>query len=91
MTRYAHPHQALCHFCVAGPGNRGGDARVCPLVHRARLGGVRRAPATCRDHRIVSARTIGSHIKKLRRQLGQRPPGRDLVHSVYGVGYRYGE
>jgi len=42
-----------------------------------------------RDHRIVSDRTIDSHVKKLRRKLGQLLPERELIHSVYGVGYRY--
>jgi two-component system response regulator BaeR len=43
------------------------------------------------DHRIVSDRTIDSHIKKLRRKLADLAPGLDLIHSVYGVGYRYEE
>jgi two-component system response regulator BaeR len=42
------------------------------------------------DHRIVSGRTIDSHVKKLRRRLAEiLPPHRALIHSVYGVGYRY--
>ena len=43
------------------------------------------------DHRIVSDRTIDSHIKKLRRKLEDLVPDLDLIHSVYGVGYRYEE
>ena len=43
------------------------------------------------DHRIVSDRTIDSHIKKLRRKLDDLVPDLDLIHSVYGVGYRYEE
>jgi two-component system response regulator BaeR len=43
------------------------------------------------DHRVVSDRTIDSHVKKLRRKLAELVPGRELVHSVYGVGYRYEE
>jgi two-component system, OmpR family, response regulator BaeR len=42
-----------------------------------------------RDHRVVSDRTIDSHIKKLRRRLEELLPERELIHSVYGVGYRY--
>jgi two-component system response regulator BaeR len=42
-----------------------------------------------RDHRIVSDRTIDSHVKKLRRKITQLMPDRELIHSVYGVGYRY--
>jgi two-component system, OmpR family, response regulator BaeR len=41
------------------------------------------------DHRVVSDRTIDSHVKKLRRRLAELLPNRELVHSVYGVGYRY--
>lgn len=43
------------------------------------------------DQRIVSDRTIDSHVKKLRRKLTALVPDRELVHSVYGVGYRYEE
>jgi two-component system response regulator BaeR len=41
------------------------------------------------DHRIVSDRTVDSHVKKLRRRLTELLPEADLIHSVYGVGYRY--
>lgn len=41
------------------------------------------------DGRIVSDRTIDSHIKKLRRKLRALLPEQELVHSVYGAGYRY--
>ena len=34
------------------------------------------------DHRVVSDRTIDSHVKKLRKKLGEVPGGEDLVHSV---------
>ena len=44
-----------------------------------------------RDHRVVSDRTIDSHIKKLRRKLEDLSPDQEWVHSVYGVGYRYEE
>lgn len=40
------------------------------------------------DHRVVSDRTIDSHIKKLRRKLEAAAPDLELVHSVYGVGYK---
>lgn len=42
-----------------------------------------------RDQRIVSDRTIDSHIKKLRKKLDDVLPGQELIHSVYGAGYRY--
>jgi two-component system response regulator BaeR len=41
------------------------------------------------DGRIVDHRTIDSHIKKLRRRLAELLPDRELIHSVYGVGYRF--
>lgn len=41
------------------------------------------------DRRVVSDRTIDSHVKKLRRKLAQLLPGQELVHAVYGAGYRY--
>ncbi len=44
--------------------------------------------AMYRDERIVSDRTVDSHIKKLRRKLEERLPGQDLIHSVYGLGYK---
>jgi two-component system response regulator BaeR len=44
-----------------------------------------------RDHRVVSDRTIDSHIKKLRRKLEELSTDQEWVHSVYGVGYRYEE
>lgn len=41
------------------------------------------------DHRIVSERTIDSHIKKLRKKLRDVSEDQELVQSVYGVGYRF--
>jgi two-component system response regulator BaeR len=41
------------------------------------------------DERIVSDRTVDSHIKKLRRKIEDHLPGQDLIHSVYGLGYKY--
>ncbi|MDF1630590.1 MAG: response regulator [Alcanivoracaceae bacterium] len=42
------------------------------------------------DHRIVSDRTIDSHVKKLRQKLAERFPGIPFIDSVYGAGYRLG-
>jgi two-component system response regulator BaeR len=39
------------------------------------------------DHRVVSDRTMDSHITKLRKKL-QHICNEDFIHSVYGVGYR---
>lgn len=41
------------------------------------------------DRRIVSDRTVDSHIKKLRRKLQSLNPEHDYIHSVYGAGYRF--
>ena len=41
------------------------------------------------DHRIVSDRTIDSHIKKLRKKIHAVESGQELIHSVYGVGYKF--
>ncbi|MBB3141809.1 response regulator [Halomonas organivorans] len=42
-----------------------------------------------RDHRIVSERTVDSHIKKLRKKIAEVWPEREIIRSVYGVGYKY--
>lgn len=41
------------------------------------------------DHRIVSDRTIDSHIKKLRRKISDALPGEEFIQSVYGIGYKF--
>ena len=42
-----------------------------------------------RDNRIVSERTVDSHIKKLRKKITEALPEQDIIRSVYGVGYKY--
>jgi len=41
------------------------------------------------DQRIVSHRTIDSHIKKLRKKLDEVTQTDSVIQSVYGVGYRF--
>ncbi len=41
------------------------------------------------DGRVVEDRTVDSHIKKLRRKIATVFPDREILFSVYGVGYRY--
>jgi two-component system response regulator BaeR len=41
------------------------------------------------DQRIVSDRTIDSHIKKLRKKIMVVSPVEEIIHSVYGVGYKF--
>jgi two-component system, OmpR family, response regulator BaeR len=67
---------ALLRALVAKPGKILSRARLMERIYD--------------DHRIVSDRTIDSHVKKLRKRLAEiLPAGRELIHSVYGVGYRY--
>jgi two-component system response regulator BaeR len=40
------------------------------------------------DHRIVTARTVDTHVKNLRRKLADASPETEVIESVYGVGYR---
>ncbi|WP_018274604.1 response regulator [Teredinibacter turnerae] len=41
------------------------------------------------DYRVVSDRTVDSHIKKLRKKMQEADPELELIHSVYGAGYKY--
>ena len=41
------------------------------------------------DGRIVSDRTIDSHIRKLRRKIEELLPGTEIIKSVYSVGYKF--
>ena len=41
------------------------------------------------DNRIVSDRTIDSHVKKLRQKLETLDSTTQYVHSVYGIGYKF--
>jgi two-component system, OmpR family, response regulator BaeR len=43
------------------------------------------------DHRIVTDRTIDSHIKNLRRKMSEVHPEADCIKSVYGMGYKFEE
>lgn len=39
-------------------------------------------------HRVVSDRTIDTHVKNLRKKLQQSEEGEPYIHSIYGVGYK---
>ncbi len=41
------------------------------------------------DNRVVCDRTIDSHIKKLRKKIAAVDPNLEIIHSVYGVGYKF--
>ena len=36
----------------------------------------------------VGDRAVDSHVKNLRRKIAEQAPGDEIIHSVYGVGYR---
>ncbi|RII27180.1 MAG: two-component system response regulator BaeR [Geobacter sp.] len=65
----------LLQFLVANPGRIYGRQQLMDRIYP--------------DQRIVSDRTIDSHIKKLRRKIEEASPDADIIHSVYGVGYKY--
>jgi len=41
------------------------------------------------DGRVVSDRTIDSHVKKLRQKLNTLNAQESFIHSVYGIGYKF--
>jgi two-component system response regulator BaeR len=41
------------------------------------------------DDRIVTDRTVDSHVKNLRRKLDAASKDREMIRSIYGVGYRF--
>jgi len=41
------------------------------------------------DFRVVSERTVDSHVKNLRKKLTALGAETDLVHSIYSVGYKF--
>jgi two-component system response regulator BaeR len=40
------------------------------------------------DHRVVTDRTVDTHIKNLRKKIAEIHPGEDPIPSIYGVGYK---
>ena len=40
------------------------------------------------DERIVSDRTIDTHVKNLRKKLTHSVDEEELIHSIYGIGYK---
>lgn len=41
------------------------------------------------DHRFVGDRTVDSHIKNLRKKISIVMPEAEIIHSLYGVGYKF--
>ena len=64
----------LLHFLASTPGRIYSRERLMDVIYP--------------DHRVVADRTIDSHIKKLRAKLKSAMPDQELVHSVYGAGYK---
>ncbi|MEO8671807.1 MAG: response regulator [Tahibacter sp.] len=65
-----------CLFAAmaAHPGTIYSRAQLLDLAHR--------------DNLDVSDRAIDTHIKNLRRKLAESLPDTEVIHSVYGLGYR---
>jgi len=40
------------------------------------------------DHRVVTDRTVDTHIKNLRKKIAEVRAGEDPIPSIYGVGYK---
>ena len=65
----------LLHFLFQNPGRIYSRSQLMDRIYS--------------DQRIVSDRTIDSHIKKLRKKISAVAPDDELIHSIYGVGYKY--
>lgn len=65
---------AMLDILAASPGRVYSRAQLMEAIYR--------------DNRIVSERTIDSHIKKLRKKFTEVQPDYELIHSVYGAGYK---
>jgi two-component system response regulator BaeR len=65
----------LLHFLVEHPGRIYGRQQIMETIYN--------------DDRFVGDRTVDSHIKKLRRKIEAVDPKATLIHSVYGVGYKF--
>lgn len=65
----------LLHYLAANPGRLFSRLQLMEKIYL--------------DQRIVSDRTIDSHVKKLRKKIAAAAPDQELIHSVYGVGYKF--
>ena len=65
----------LLHFLYLNPGRIYSRTQLMDRIYS--------------DQRIVSDRTIDSHIKKLRKKIAAVAPEEELIHSIYGAGYKY--
>jgi two-component system response regulator BaeR len=67
----------LLNFLMANPGRIYGRIKLMDQIYP--------------DQRVVSDRTIDSHIKNLRKKIFEVAPDSELIHSVYGAGYKFDE
>jgi two-component system response regulator BaeR len=65
----------LLQFLVGSPGRIYNRQQIMENIYQ--------------DDRFVSDRTVDSHIKKLRKKIETVDPKMVLIHSVYGVGYKF--
>jgi two-component system response regulator BaeR len=65
----------LLHFLYQNPGRIYSRSQLMDRIYS--------------DQRIVSDRTIDSHIKKLRKKIATAAADEELIHSIYGVGYKF--
>jgi two-component system, OmpR family, response regulator BaeR len=65
----------LLQLLVSSPGRIYGRQQIMEKIYQ--------------DDRFVSDRTVDSHIKKLRRKIEAADPKMTIIHSVYGVGYKF--
>lgn len=65
----------LLQFMAASPGRIFGRQQLMDRIYP--------------DRRVVADRTIDSHIKKLRKKIAAVSAGGEIIHSVYGVGYKF--
>ena len=64
----------LLGYMISNPGRVFSRERLLECLHG--------------DGRSLTDRTVDSHIKNIRRKLEQIAPGRELIVSVYGAGYK---
>jgi len=65
----------LLHFLAQHPGHIFSRAQLMDRIYP--------------DRRVVSDRTIDSHVKKLRRKMEIADPAQEWIRSVYGAGYKF--
>lgn len=65
----------LLHFLARHPGHIFSRAQLMDHIYP--------------DRRVVSDRTIDSHVKKLRRKMEAADPAQEWIRSVYGAGYKF--